>query len=111
MARAAPRRGCNAANRSPALRTDPGARFWRIELLEFAGGPDGSGEIIALGDGGSAQRSIDSVPSDITIDRVYITSLTHIKQWKARARSAAASPISVQRRKDDLSSITTNATR
>jgi len=59
-------------NRQPALRTAPGASGWRLELLEFLPTHDGAGDIIALGDGGSAQRTLDQVPRDITIDRCYI---------------------------------------
>ena len=54
----------------PALATEPGARFWRIALLEFLANRDGAGDIITLGDGSSAQKSLRDVPSDLVLDRV-----------------------------------------
>ena len=59
-------------NGAPALATAPGARGWRIELLEFPANRDPSNNIIALGDASTAQRSLDQVPSDLTLDRLYI---------------------------------------
>lgn len=57
-------------NNAPVLRTEAGARFWRIELIEFLPNRSGSGDIVALGD--SRQRTRDEIPSDLTIDRVYL---------------------------------------
>jgi hypothetical protein len=59
-------------NGSPALQTSPGTKGWRIALVEFQATRDEGGTIVALGDATSAQRSLDSVPSNITLDRVYI---------------------------------------
>jgi hypothetical protein len=59
-------------NSSPALATAPGARGWHVALLEFEGNRDGTGDIIALGDGSSAQNSLATVPSGLTLDRLYI---------------------------------------
>jgi hypothetical protein len=59
-------------DQAPVLTTAPGARFWRVQLVEFQAGADGAGDIVDLGDGSSAQRTLDSVPSDLTLDRVYI---------------------------------------
>jgi hypothetical protein len=59
-------------NRQPALRTAPGAHHWRLQLLEFPPTQDGSGDIILLGDGGSAQRDRAQAPQQIVIDRCYI---------------------------------------
>ena len=56
----------------PALRTAPGAHDWRLQLLEFLPTRDGAGDIITLGDGGSAQRDLASVPVRLVIDRCYI---------------------------------------
>jgi hypothetical protein len=56
----------------PALATEPGARLWTVALLEFLPNRDGAGDIITLGDGSSAQRSLADVPSDLVIDRVYV---------------------------------------
>lgn len=54
----------------PALRTAAGARYWRVELLEFLPNRIGNREIIALGDPG--QRSREEIPSDLVFDRVYV---------------------------------------
>ena len=56
----------------PAIRTAPGAHHWRLLFLEFRANKGGYGDIIELGSGSSAQSSLDQVPSDIVIDRVYI---------------------------------------
>jgi hypothetical protein len=58
-------------NASPVIQTAPGARGWRLELLEIGPTRDG-GDIIALGDGSSAQRSLQDVPSGLALDRLYI---------------------------------------
>ena len=58
-------------NGDPALRTAPGARHWRVLLVEFEGNPGGSGEIIRLGEGGTPQ-SPATLPEDLVIDRCYI---------------------------------------
>jgi len=54
----------------PALGTAPGARFWRIALVEFLPNRGGFNDIITLGDGTDAQNSVAQVPSDLVIDRV-----------------------------------------
>jgi hypothetical protein len=59
-------------NNMPALRTAPGTRGWRLELLEFQANSKGQGDIITLGDGSSEQRDLAQVPSDIVLDRCYI---------------------------------------
>jgi hypothetical protein len=59
-------------DRQPALRTAPGAHHWRIELLEFRANREGAGDIILLGDGGSAQRDRSQVPYALIVDRCYI---------------------------------------
>ncbi|HJR61193.1 MAG TPA: right-handed parallel beta-helix repeat-containing protein [Vicinamibacterales bacterium] len=59
-------------DRQPALRTAPGARNWRLQLLEFQATRDGAGDIITLGDGSSAQRERSQVPEQLVIDQCYI---------------------------------------
>ena len=59
-------------NGAPALATAPGAAGWRVELLELQANRDGAGDIVALGDGSTAQTSLDQVPSYVTLDRLYI---------------------------------------
>jgi hypothetical protein len=59
-------------NSLPALSTEPSAHDWRVELVEFGPNRDGSGDIIALGDGSTAQKNRSQVPSDLVLDRLYI---------------------------------------
>jgi hypothetical protein len=61
-----------APNSNAVLRTAPGARHWRLELVEVLPGASPNGDLIQLGDGGSAQRSESAVPRDLAIDRCYI---------------------------------------
>jgi hypothetical protein len=57
-------------NSQPAIQTAPGTHHWRLELLEIVG--SGTTDLVALGDGGSAQRTTASVPHDLAVDRCYI---------------------------------------
>jgi hypothetical protein len=59
-----------STNGQPAVQTAPGAHHWRLELLEIVG--SGTTDLVALGDGSSAQRTAASVPHDLAIDRCYI---------------------------------------
>jgi hypothetical protein len=59
-------------NTAPSLRTAPGAHHWRVMLIDFPSTKDGFGDIIAIGDGSSAQSQLSQVPYEITIDRVYV---------------------------------------
>ena len=59
-------------NGQPALRTAPGAHHWRLQLLEFLANATSGGDIIALGDGGSAQDDAGEVPQQLIVDRCYI---------------------------------------
>jgi hypothetical protein len=79
---------------TPALRTSRGARFWRLELLEFLPTRGGLGEIIALGDGSTAQRALDEVPADLTLDRVYIHGDPLVGQKRGVALNSARTTIS-----------------
>jgi hypothetical protein len=58
-------------NSQPALRTMPGASHWRIVTIEFVGNGT-AGDMIALGDGSSAQRSSENLPEDLLLDRLLI---------------------------------------
>ncbi|HEX5473907.1 MAG TPA: hypothetical protein VFX12_04515 [Vicinamibacterales bacterium] len=57
---------------SPALRTEPGAHHWRIQLLRFGANKGGYGEIIRLGDGDSDQNALSVVPYTIVLDRLCL---------------------------------------
>ncbi|MDQ3486242.1 MAG: hypothetical protein M3468_00745 [Acidobacteriota bacterium] len=59
-------------NGQPALRTAPGAHHWRLQLLEFLPNSSSGGDIIALGDGSSAQKDAAQVPNQLIVDRCYI---------------------------------------
>jgi hypothetical protein len=59
-------------NWMPAIRTAPGAAYWRVMLVEILGNQDGAGDVVKLGDGTSAQNSMSLVPHHITFDRVYL---------------------------------------
>src|SRR5437762_543134 len=80
-------------NGSPALQTAPGARGWRIALIEFPATRDGGGDIIALGDGSTGQRTLAQVPSDLTLDRLYIHGDPQRGQKRAIALNSAATSI------------------
>lgn len=59
-----------AAGSGAAIRTAAGAHHWRLMLLEVQG--IGGGDLIALGDGSSAQTSLAQVAHHLTVDRLYI---------------------------------------
>jgi len=76
-------------NTSPALATEPLARGWRLELLEFLANRNGEGDIIALGDGSTAQKQLSNVPSALTLDRLYIHGDERVGQKRAIALNAS----------------------
>jgi hypothetical protein len=55
----------------PALRTAPGTSGWRLIGIEFIGNGV-AGDIITLGDGSREQKDLDSMPSDIVLDRILM---------------------------------------
>jgi hypothetical protein len=59
-------------NVSPAIATRPGAAFWRLQFLELRANRRGFYDIVTLGDGSLAQDSLDDLPHDLIIDRVYM---------------------------------------
>jgi hypothetical protein len=59
-------------NASPVLQTAPAARGWRIALVELQPTRDAGGTIVSLGDASQTQQTIASVPSHLTLDRLYI---------------------------------------
>ena len=59
-------------NAMPALRTLAGAAYWRLLFLEMQANDRGQGDILSLGDGGSAQNTLEEVPHHLIVDRVYI---------------------------------------
>ena len=81
-------------NRQPALATAPGARNWRIQLIEFGPNQDGAGDIITLGDGSASQRELAQVPSGLVIDRCFIHGDPAVGQKRAIALNSGATTIS-----------------
>jgi hypothetical protein len=78
----------------PVLQTAPGAKYWSIALIEFLPNADPSGDIITLGDGSSAQNSTANIPSDITLDRVYVHGDAARGQKRGVALNSARTTIS-----------------
>jgi len=58
-------------NNQPVLRTAPGANAWRLFALEFVGNGL-AGDMITLGDGSSAQKTVESLPSELVLDRILV---------------------------------------
>jgi hypothetical protein len=81
-------------NNLPVLATEPSARHWRVELVEFLANRGGAGDIIALGDGSTAQSAAASVPSDLVLDRLYIHGDPAVGQKRAIALNSARTSIS-----------------
>ena len=73
-----------------ALRTAAGAHHWRIAYLEFGASYQGNGEIVQIGDGSSAQNSLDKVPHDIALSHLYIHGDPVWGQKRGIALNAAA---------------------
>jgi hypothetical protein len=59
-------------NTAAALRTAAAAHHWHLLYLEFAANKDGFGDIIQLGDGGSAQNTLAKVPHDLYMSHLYV---------------------------------------
>jgi hypothetical protein len=59
-------------NTYTALRTEPYAHHYVIQLIDFPANVSGYGEVISLGDGSSAQNSQAMVPYELYVDRVYV---------------------------------------
>tara|TARA_R110000868_G_scaffold136724_4_gene349769 strand:- start:163 stop:1908 length:1746 start_codon:yes stop_codon:yes gene_type:complete len=57
---------------SPSIATVAGANYWRFIGIEFLPTPSSLNDIIALGDGSSAQTSLSQVPEFLVLDRCYI---------------------------------------
>jgi len=81
-------------NGQPALRTAPGAHHWRLQLLEFLPTASSGGDIIALGDGSSAQKDVAQVPNQLIVDRCYIHGDPQRGQKRGIALNSATTTIS-----------------
>ena len=78
-------------NAKPALATAAGAHHYRLQFLEFLPNANGAGDIIALGSG--AQTSLDAVPYELVLDRVYIHGSTTVGQARAIALNSASTQV------------------
>ena len=56
-------------NNDPTIATAARSHHWRLVALEILGTTDGDGNIVSLGDGSAAQRSLAQVPHDFVVDR------------------------------------------
>jgi hypothetical protein len=79
-----------SSHTAAAIRTAPGAHGWRLAYLEFAANRDGHGDIIQLGEGTSAQASLDRVPHDIILSHLYVHGDPLLGQKRCIALNAAA---------------------
>jgi hypothetical protein len=77
-------------NTSPALRTAAGAHHWELRYLEFAANQSGYGDLIQIGDGSSAQDTLDKVPHDFVLSHLYIHGDPLVGQKRCVALNAAS---------------------
>jgi hypothetical protein len=80
-------------NGAPAVQTAPGAHHWRIQLVELQANAGGDGDIVALGDGSSAQNTLASVPHDLVLDRVYVHGDAAVGQKRCVALNSASTTV------------------
>jgi hypothetical protein len=80
-----------ASGTLPAIRTLAGAHHWRLLLLEIQG--IGGGDLIALGDGSSAQTAASQIPHDLVVDRLYIHGDADKGQKRGIALNSASTSI------------------
>ena len=86
--------GLLARLRSPngdaALRTADGAHHWTVQYLAFAANDQGNGDIIQIGDGSTAQNTLDKVPHHITLSHLYVHGDPQWGQKRGIALNAAS---------------------
>jgi carbohydrate binding protein with CBM6 domain len=78
-------------NSNPAIATAPFAHHYQLQLLEFLPTFQGLYDIIELGDGN--QNSLDVVPHDLVLDRVYIHGDPTFGQKRGIALNSASTTI------------------
>jgi PKD repeat protein len=76
-------------NSAAALRTAAGSHHWILRYLEFAANQNGVGDILQIGDGSTAQNSLDMVPHDITLQHVFVHGDALVGQKRGIALNAA----------------------
>jgi hypothetical protein len=80
-------------NTQAALRTAARAHHWRLELLEFMANDRGSGDIILLGDGSSAQNDLGDVPFELVVDRCLVRGDPQLGQKRGIALNSASTAV------------------
>jgi PKD repeat protein len=80
-------------NSAAALRTAAGAHHWDIRYLEFAANRTGFGDILQIGDGSSAQNSLDKVPHHLVLSHLYVHGDPMLGQKRCIALNAAHTTI------------------
>jgi hypothetical protein len=76
-------------NSLAVLRTAAGTHHWALRYLELAANQNGVGDILQLGDGSSAQTTLDMVPHDITLQHVFVHGDPLLGQKRGIALNAA----------------------
>ena len=57
----------------PALRTEAGATYWRVQLLEFLpGSSTSSANLVEFGAAGTSQTTLSAVPQHLEMNRCYL---------------------------------------
>jgi hypothetical protein len=80
-------------NSLAAMATAPGAHNYRLQCLEFLANDQGLGDVVQLGDGSSAQKTLTTVPHDLVVDRVYIHGDSTFGQKRGIALNSATTTI------------------
>jgi PKD repeat protein len=81
-------------NTEAALRTAPGAHHWALRYLEFRANQGGTGDLIQIGDGSTAQNSLAMVPHHIVLNHLYVHGDRYVGQKRCIALNAASVTIS-----------------
>lgn len=83
-------------NQSPAIATAPGASGWRLVGFEITAMPsmtDLNFALVSLGGTGSAQNTLEQVPTDLVIDRMYVHGQTTTNSMRCIALNSARTAI------------------
>jgi Carbohydrate binding module (family 6) len=82
-----------ATSAGPAMRTDPGATYWRLLFLEFLpASSTASANLVEFG-GGSTQTTLSSVPKHLVMDRCYLHGDAVYGQRRGLALNSANSQV------------------
>lgn len=81
------------AGGASALATAPGTHHWKLDGIEFLPNPGGFGDLLQLGDGSSAQKTLASVPHDLIVDRCYLHGDPVVGQKRGIALNSASTTI------------------